>query len=70
MPGDLVWLCGELFSANEIFCYKSGYRVVIRFTGTCLTSDGLCGMYGANATERATIVNRSRARLINSLNCI
>jgi hypothetical protein len=59
IPNDLVWLCGELFKANQIFCYKKNEdRVVIRFEGECLTNDNLNGTYGATATERATIVKR------------
>lgn len=68
LPNDLVWRCGELFRANEIFCYKGDNdQVVIRFEGICLTGS-YSGTYGARADVSATIVKRGISLLHNLSN--
>lgn len=67
LPGDKVWVQGELFEVAQVFGYKtSNGTVVIRFIGVAVKGyNNLIGtgfdnsLYGANAKERCTIVNRS-----------
>ncbi len=67
IPGDKVWVQGELFEINNIFGYKdSAGRVIIRFTGdpvygyNNLIGTGFASaIYGARSEVRCAIVKRA-----------
>lgn len=66
LPGDKIWVQGELFEVTEIFGYKNNETVIIRFKGNAVKGyNNLIGtgfdhaLYGASANVRCTIVKRT-----------